>query len=188
MHQKNIDHSSAHQLLEEYLFPQQKKDLRKAWGYEHDLDLHAHIVYNSESFELIYYQASSEDFSDLLTDSSFISGWLKLENASSQQKRFYKTTYSLPPSKASKRLKLPATIEEILAPTNGYLLYQEQMSEILRQVRQAPNSLIPMYIRNWNLKKPATRLLASTVYVHGINLDDLIEDRAYDSINQFLYV
>jgi hypothetical protein len=187
MEQKKIDHSPDCSLIELYLLPQQEKDLRKAWGYADDLDLYAHIVYHSKTLELIYYQASSHDFIAELPKSTFISGWQKLEYATNMEKRIYKTTYSLPPTKAPRQLKLSEKTELILAPTHGYLLYQDQMTEILKQIRQVPPSLIPMYIRNWNLKKPATRLLVSTVYVYGINLDDLIEDRAYDSTNQFLF-
>ena len=182
-----IYQSQPHCLNEEYLQPGEKKDLRHAWGLTEDKNLFAHVVYNFQTFELLYYKACSDDFRAELPRASFIEGWLKIEPQHIHKQRMYKTTYALPKSRAPKKMALPKNLEELLAPTNGYLLYQEQMTALLKLVRQAPPHLIPMYIRNWNLKKPGTRLMASTVHIQGINLDDLIEDRIYDTENKFLY-
>ena len=174
-------------LSEEYVPPQELRALRKYWGYEEYISMFAHVVYNTETSELIYYAAATEDFRNSLPKKSFIDGWLEIKNGNEWVKRMYKTTYALAPSKASRKMRLPENIERILAPTDGYLIYQDQMTAILHHVRQANPALIPMYIRNWNLKKPTTRFMVSTVWVQGINLDDLIEDRVYDSENQFLF-
>lgn len=174
-------------LSEEYWLPNEQIELRKYWSFDEDIDLFVHVVYNSLTYELIYYQASSEDFREALPVKTFLEGWIALHESSEWDRRMFKTTYALPPSRAPRKLKLPDMLERILAPTQGYLIYQDQMRDILTYVRHATPSLVPMYIQNWNLKKPATRLMVATVWVHGVNLDDLIEDRAYDSENQFLY-
>jgi hypothetical protein len=174
-------------LSEEYWQPKEQIDLRKCWSFDEDIDLFVHVVYNSLTYELIYYQASSEDFIEELPVKTFLEGWIALKEGSEWERRMFKTTYAMPPTRAPRKMKLPDKLEQILAPTQGYLIYQDQMSDILTYVRQATPALVPMYIQNWNIKKPATRLMVSSVWVQGVNLDDLIEDRAYDSENQFLY-
>ena len=182
-----ISSSKTFNLSEEYLNPKEMSALRKHWGYEEELYMFAHVIYNTVTSELIYYQAATEDFRNDLPKKPFIESWIDIQDANDWEKRIFKTTYALPPSKAPRKMKLPENIERILAPTDGYLIYQDQMTAILNHIRQANPALIPMYIRNWNLKKPATRLMVATVWVQGINLDDLIDDRVYDSENQFLY-
>lgn len=178
------------QCIEKYVQPNELVDLRIQWGRAEELDMHAHIVYDVVTLELIYYTAATSDFKKSIPKKTFLEGWYATPDGAFEEKRFYKTTYALPRSQAPKKMKLPQEIENILAPTHGYLLYQDQMTTILKMVHYVKPALIPMYIRNWNLKKPETRLLAATVWINGprgVNLDDMIEDRVYDSENQFLF-
>ncbi len=182
-----INHLPQNNLIEIYCQPKEETELRKHWNRTEDKNLFLHVVYNTLNLELTYYSASSEDFLFELKDKNFLNGWKEILDSPEATKRMYKTTFPLPVSKAPRELNLSKQLEEILESTHGYLLYQEQITAILKTMKQANPRLIPMYITNWNLKKPTTRLMASTVYLGKYTLDEIIEDRAYDSINQFLY-
>jgi hypothetical protein len=182
-----INHLPKNNLIEIYCQPKEEIELREHWNRMEDKSLFLHAVYNIINLELTYYSASSEDFLFELKEKNFLSGWNEIIDSPESIKRMYKTTFPLPVSKAPRKLSLTKQLEEILESTYGYLLYQEQITAILMTVKQADSRLIPMYITNWNLKKPTTRLMASTVYLGKHTLDEIIEDRAYDSENQFLY-
>lgn len=177
-------------LKEEYLTPNASKSITYELNSFVSSDLWVHRVHDISSGDTIYCKVSSEDFRNELPAYSFLSQWRTIKDQPNHKQRMYKTVYMLPASKAPKRMALPEWIEELLAPTDGYLLYQEQIEALLKHVRGVQPNQIRFYIRNWNLKKPGTRLMAASASISGpkrINLDELIEDRIYDTIHQFFY-
>jgi hypothetical protein len=175
-------------LKEVYIHPFEEMEWRGALKLHGHEDCYAHILCKPSANELIYYRGSTECFLVGIQNNPFLKYWVAASIKDEFAQRMAKAVYPLPPSNAPKVLKLSSAIEDILGPTDGYLIFQDQAIAIIRLRFNIKSEFISRYIKNWNLKKISTRELAGWTYISDFTtLEEIIEDRAYDSINYFLY-
>lgn len=174
-------------LIEVYMYPYEQFRLREFLRIGGDEDCYAHVLYKLSTGERIYYQGSTECFLGRICNNEFMEHWMGALFQGESFQRMIKITYSLPPSKAQKKLLLTTSIENILQPTDGFLIFQDQFIDIAQRHFSVKKEYLLKYISNWNLKKPLTRDLIGSIYLGQHSIEEIMEDRAYDSINYFLY-
>jgi hypothetical protein len=88
---------------------------------------------------------------------------------------------------SSQKFKSIPLIDDILKPTNGYILFAHQFEQIYSRIPSASEIEIVTLRKDWNKKKPeAIEIIKQTEIIPGLSFYDLLIERTIEE-NHFVW-